>query len=67
MGWLQETLDTLQDLGPRGGLDRFAESLDPEWIVEALTVTGTGASNLGVMPLRIRAISSPHLRFVTFS
>ena len=41
MGWLKDALDTLHDMGPRGGLDRFAESLDPDWIAEALTATGT--------------------------
>jgi len=33
---LDEALRALQELGPEGGLERFAASLDPEWIVEAL-------------------------------
>jgi hypothetical protein len=41
MAWLQEALEALLDLGPRGGLDRFAASLGPAWIEEALRSTGT--------------------------
>jgi len=41
MGWLHEALEALGDLGPRGGLERFAASLEPEWIGEALSATGT--------------------------
>lgn len=41
MGWLAEVLDELQCTAPRGGLDRFAASLDPEWIESSLTATGT--------------------------
>jgi len=41
MGWLQEALDALEDLGPKGGLERFASSLEPAWIDEALAATGT--------------------------
>lgn len=43
MGWLNETLDAHRDLGFPGGLERFAASLDPEWIEEALTATGTAS------------------------
>jgi hypothetical protein len=41
VGWLREALDGLDGLGPRGGLERFAASLDPAWIEEALEATGT--------------------------
>jgi len=50
MAWLQEALDALIDLGPRGGLDRFASSLDPDWIEEALRATGTASIRRRKMP-----------------
>ena len=40
---LEEALRALNELGPEGGLDRFAASLDPEWIEEALAATGTAS------------------------
>ena len=43
MGWLKEALDSLGALGPQGGLERFAASLDPAWIAEALKATGTAS------------------------
>lgn len=43
MGWLREALDGLDGLGPKGGLERFAASLDPAWIEEALEATGTAS------------------------
>jgi hypothetical protein len=49
-GWLKETLDALEDLGPRGGLDRFAASLDPDWIEEALAATGTASIRRRKLP-----------------
>lgn len=39
---LDEALTALTELGPEGGLERFAASLDPEWIEQALAATGTG-------------------------
>jgi len=50
MAWLQEALEALIDLGPRGGLDRFAASLDPDWIEEALQATGTTSIRRRKMP-----------------
>lgn len=41
MGWLEEVWAELENTGPRGGLDRFAASLEPDWIEEALKATGT--------------------------
>lgn len=41
MGWLEEVLSELEDMGPRGGLERFRASLEPEWIEAALEATGT--------------------------
>lgn len=41
MGWLKEALGSLNAMGPEGGLERFAASLDPAWIEEALKATGT--------------------------
>jgi hypothetical protein len=43
MGWLQEALEATQDLGPRAGIEKFAASLDPQWIPEALAATGTAS------------------------
>jgi len=43
MGWLREALDGLDGLGPKGGLERFAASLEPGWIEEALEATGTAS------------------------
>lgn len=43
MGWLREALDELDGLGPKGGLERFAASLDPAWIEQALETTGTAS------------------------
>lgn len=40
LGWLKEALDALQSTGPRGGIERFAASLEPEWIEQALSATG---------------------------
>lgn len=39
---LPEALSELMEMGPRG-LARFEASLDPEWIQEALTATGTAS------------------------
>ena len=50
MAWLQEALEALIDLGPRGGLDRFAASLDPAWIEEALRSTGTASIRRRKLP-----------------
>lgn len=50
MGWLQKELEALRDLGPKGGLERFAASLDPAWIEEALEATGTGSVRLRKFP-----------------
>lgn len=41
MGWLEEVWAELESTGPRGGLERFAASLEPEWIEAALEATGT--------------------------
>ena len=43
MGWLAEAIEDAQGMGPQHGLNRFAESLDPEWIDEALRATGTAS------------------------
>lgn len=43
MGWLQEALEAAQDLGPKAGIEKFAASLEPQWIEEALTATGTAS------------------------
>jgi hypothetical protein len=40
---LDDALRALNELGPEGGLERFAASLDPEWIEAALSSTGTAS------------------------
>src|SRR5687767_12522871 len=41
MSWLSEALDAVQTMAPRGGIERFAASLEPDWIEQALAATGT--------------------------
>lgn len=43
MAWLAEVLDDVQHMGPEGGLERFAASLDPDWIEQALAASGTAS------------------------
>lgn len=47
---LGEVLQALNELGPEGGLERFAASLDPEWIEEALSATGTASIRRRKLP-----------------
>lgn len=47
---LEEVLRALNELGPEGGLERFAASLDPEWIEEALACTGTASVRRRKLP-----------------
>ena len=47
---LDEALRALNELGPEGGLERFTASLDPEWIVEALSATGTASIRRRKLP-----------------
>jgi hypothetical protein len=50
LGWLESALKAVSDLGPRGGLDKFAASLDPAWIKEALESTGTASTRRRKFP-----------------
>lgn len=43
MGWLREALDAVDGMGPRGGIERFAASIEVGWIEEALSATGTAS------------------------
>jgi hypothetical protein len=43
MSYLAEAMDVLDELGPRLGIARFQESLDPAWIEEALGATGSAS------------------------
>ena len=36
-------MEAVRDLGPRGGIEKFAASLEPAWIEEALAATGTAS------------------------
>jgi Insertion element 4 transposase N-terminal/Transposase DDE domain len=47
---LDEALRALNELGPEGGLERFAASLDPEWIEQALVETGTASIRRRKLP-----------------
>lgn len=42
MSSMDEVMDALGELGPRG-IARFQESVDPEWIEQALAATGTAS------------------------
>lgn len=46
---LAEILEALHEQGP-GGLERFASSLDPEWIEEALAATGKASIRRRKLP-----------------
>ena len=47
---LDDVLRALNELGPEGGLERFAASLDPDWIEEALSSTGTASIRRRKLP-----------------
>ncbi|MEE8367444.1 MAG: IS4 family transposase [Thermoanaerobaculia bacterium] len=47
---LDDALRALNELGPEGGLERFAASLDPEWIEEALKSTGSASIRRRKLP-----------------
>lgn len=47
---LDEVLRALNELGPEGGLEQFAASLDPEWIEEALASTGKASIRRRKLP-----------------
>lgn len=47
---LDEALRALNELGPAGGLERFAASLDPEWIEQALAATGSASIRRRKLP-----------------
>jgi len=50
MGWLEEVLGELEVTGPQGGLERFAASIEPEWIDQALEATGTASIRRRKLP-----------------
>ena len=47
---LGDMMLAFEELGPVGGLERFAASLDPEWIEEALVATGTASIRRRKLP-----------------
>lgn len=49
MGSLQDAFEALAELGPKG-VGRFQESLDPEWIEQALAVTGKASVRRRKLP-----------------
>ena len=49
MSSLTETMDALMEMGPQG-VARFQESLEPEWIEEALEATGTASVRRRKLP-----------------
>ena len=49
MSSMAETLESLVELGP-GGIARFAASLDPEWIDQALAATGSASIRRRKLP-----------------
>lgn len=50
MGWLQNELEALRDLGPKGGLERFAATLEPQWMEQALEETGSASMRRRKLP-----------------
>lgn len=50
MGCLAEALEAIRELGPQEGIDRFAASLDPEWIKEALDFSGSASLRRRKLP-----------------
>lgn len=50
MNWLQKIYGAVNDYGAVCTLDRFRESLEPEWIEEALAATGTASIRRRKMP-----------------
>jgi hypothetical protein len=49
---LESVLDALAGMGP-AALDRFAESIDPAWIEEALSATGTASIRRRKLPANV--------------
>lgn len=47
---LDEALRALNELGPQGGLERFAASIDPDWIEQALASTGKASIRRRKLP-----------------
>jgi hypothetical protein len=51
MPWLRDILEAGISMGPPGGIERFASSLEPEWIEEALAATGTASIRRRKLPM----------------
>lgn len=51
MSCLRDILEAGISMGPRGGIERFASSLEPEWIEEALVATGTASIRRRKLPM----------------
>ena len=50
MSGLAEALEAIRELGPEGGIARFAASLDPKWVAEALDASGTASIRRRKLP-----------------
>lgn len=50
MGTLSEALEAMRELGPQEGVGRFAASLDPQWIENALEATGKASVRRRKLP-----------------
>lgn len=50
IGTLEEILEAARDLGPQEGIARFAASMDPQWITDALEATGTASVRRRKLP-----------------
>lgn len=50
MGWLSELQDFVHGHSPAGGIDKFVASIEPEWIEEALNMTGKASIRRRKLP-----------------
>lgn len=50
MGWLSELQDFVHGHSPAGGVDKFAASIEPAWIEEALNMTGKASIRRRKLP-----------------
>ena len=48
---IQEAFDALREFGPEHGIDRFASSIDPAWIEEALDATNKASVRRRKLPM----------------
>ena len=50
MGWLNDLQEYVHDHSPAAGIEKFAASIEPEWIEEALALTGKASIRRRKLP-----------------